>query len=155
MEEAGKEAIRTALALGHRIVPILGKSRVEVNDPDHYATTLIDAVLSGWALPTTKVAVLQDWQKGRRGEIEDINGFVVSEQRRLGGQAPVNAMLVDVAHRIERGELVAHPIKCQFADVALKGRQPLLGDPPVPAVTTGLNRRNTCPAGMRLSRLNR
>jgi len=109
MEEAGKEAIRTALALGHRIVPILGKSRVEVNDPDHYATTLIDAVLSGWALPTTKVAVLQDWQKGRRGEIEDINGFVVSEQRRLGGQAPVNAMLVDVAHRIERGELVAHP----------------------------------------------
>ena len=109
MEEAGREAIRTAIALGHRIVPILGKSRVEENDPEHYATALIDAVLSGWALPTTKVAVLQDWQKGRRGEVDDINGLVVNEQRRLGGQAPVNAKLVEIARRIERGELVPHP----------------------------------------------
>lgn len=109
MEEAGREAIRTAIALGHRIVPILGKSRVEENDPDHYATALIDAVLSGWALPTTKVAVLQDWQKGRRGEVDDINGLVVNERRRLGGQAPVNAKLVEIARRIERGELEPHP----------------------------------------------
>lgn len=109
MEEAGREAIRTALALGHRLVPILGNSRVEANDPDQYASALIDAVLSGWALPTTRVAVLQDWQKGRRGEIDDINGVVVDEQRRLGGQAPVNAKLIEIAHRIERGELEPHP----------------------------------------------
>ena len=121
MEEAGREAIRTALALGHQIVPMFGESRVAVNDPDQYAVALIDAVLAGWALPTTKVAVLQDWLKGRRGEVDDINGLVVSEQARIGGQAPVNARLVDIAHRIESGELAADPSN---ASLLLSSRAP-------------------------------
>jgi 2-dehydropantoate 2-reductase len=33
----------------------------------------------------------------------------VREQERLGGTAPVNAALVAIAHRIERGELAADP----------------------------------------------
>jgi 2-dehydropantoate 2-reductase len=109
MAAAGREAIRTGVAAGRQIVPILGIPRVETNDPDRYAEVLFEALLNGWTLPTTKVALLQDWMKGRRGEVDDINGLVVDEQRRLGGQAPVNAMLVDVAHRIERGELAADP----------------------------------------------
>ena len=109
MAAAGREAIRTGVAAGRQIVPILGIPRVETNDPDRYAEVLFEALLNGWTLPTTKVALLQDWMKGRRGEVDDINGLVVDEQRRLGGQAPVNAMLVDIAHRIERGELAADP----------------------------------------------
>jgi 2-dehydropantoate 2-reductase len=109
MKASGREAVRTALALGHSLVPILGAERVEANDPDHYANALLDMVLSGWTRPNTLVAVLQDWMKGRRGEVDDINGLVVSEQKRLGGEAPINASLVDIAHRIERGELKADP----------------------------------------------
>jgi 2-dehydropantoate 2-reductase len=109
MIESGKEAIRTGLALGYQMVPILGKSRVEVNDPDQYAKELLDAILSGWTLPDTKVAPLQDWQKGRRGEVDDINGLVVSGQRDLGGRAPVNEKLVELAHQVERGELKPDP----------------------------------------------
>ncbi len=96
---SGAEAARTALALGHRLVPIFSKSRVEVNDPEAYAKSLMDAVLSGWTLPDTRVAVLQDWMKGRRGEVDDINGLVAREQRRLGGRAPVNEKLVENSHR--------------------------------------------------------
>jgi 2-dehydropantoate 2-reductase len=109
MMVSGKEAVRTALALGHQLVPIMGNSRVEINDPDAYATALLDQVLSGWTLPDTLVTVLQDWRKGRRGEIDDINGLVVREQERLGGEAPINAKLVDISHRVERGELKADP----------------------------------------------
>ncbi len=109
MRASGREAVRTALALGHKLVPILGKTRVEANDPDHYANVLLDAVLTGWTRPNTRVTVLQDWMKGRRGEVDDINGLVVREQERLGGEAPINARLVDIAHRIERGELKADP----------------------------------------------
>jgi 2-dehydropantoate 2-reductase len=109
MVEAGKEAIRTGLALGHQLVPILGKSRVEANDPDQYARSLFDAVLNDWTLPNTKVAVLQDWMKGRRGEIDDINGLITSAQTKIGGHAPVNAKLVEIAHRVESGELKADP----------------------------------------------
>ncbi|MCZ6590493.1 MAG: 2-dehydropantoate 2-reductase [Alphaproteobacteria bacterium] len=109
MVASGREAVRTALALGHDLVPIFGNTRVEANDPDRYATVLLDAVLTGWTLPDTKVTVLQDWIKERRAEVNDINGLVVREQMRLGGEAPVNTRLVEIAHRIERGELKADP----------------------------------------------
>ncbi len=109
MMASGIEAIHTALALGHRLVPILGKSRVEVNDPDQYARSLLEAVLSGWTLPNTRVTVLQDWMKGRRGEVDDINGLVAREQRQLGGHAPVNENLIEIAARIESGTLTADP----------------------------------------------
>ena len=109
MQAAGREAVRTGMALGHKLVPIFGNKRIDVNDPDHYATVLLDAVLTGWTLPDTKVATLQDWIKGRRAEVDDINGLVVKEQMRLGGEAPVNKQLVEIAQRIERGELKADP----------------------------------------------
>ena len=107
MMASGREAVRTAMALGHELVPIFGKLQVEANDPDGYATVLLDAVLSDWTLPDTRVTVLQDWDKSRRAEVDDINGLVVREQERLGGAVPVNAGLVEIAHRIERGELAA------------------------------------------------
>jgi 2-dehydropantoate 2-reductase len=66
----------------------------EGSDPEAYAKSLMDAVLSGWTLPDARVAVLQDWMKGRRGEVDDVNGLVTREQRRLRGHAPVNEKLV-------------------------------------------------------------
>jgi 2-dehydropantoate 2-reductase len=109
MKAAGKEAIRTGLALGYDLVPIFGDKRIEENDPDHYATVLLDKVLSNWTLPDTKVTTLQDWIKGRRAEVDDINGLVVQEQAKLGGVAPINSKLVEIAHQIERGELKSDP----------------------------------------------
>ena len=109
MRAAGREAMRTGIGLGHRLVPIFGDKRVEVNDPDHHATALFDAVLKGWTLSDTKVATLQDWIKGRRGEIDEINGLVATEQAGLGGEAAVNRRLVAIAQRIERGELAPDP----------------------------------------------
>ena len=109
MRAAGREAMRTGIGLGHQLVPIFGDKRVEVNDPDHHATVLFDAVLKGWTLSDTKVASLQDWMKGRRGEVDDINGLVVEGQERLGGETPVNRQLVEIAQRIERGELAPDP----------------------------------------------
>lgn len=114
MMASGREAVRTALALGHDLVPIFGNTHVEANDPDGYATVLLDAVLSDWTLPDTKVTVLQDWIKARRAEVDDINGLVVREQEKLGGAAPVNAGLVEIAHRIERGELAADPANAEL-----------------------------------------
>jgi 2-dehydropantoate 2-reductase len=109
MKAAGREAVRTAMALGQDLVPIFGDERIDVNDPDHFASVLLDRVLTGWTLPDTKVATLQDWLKGRRAEVDDINGLVVREQERLGGAAPVNARLVEISRQVERGELAADP----------------------------------------------
>jgi 2-dehydropantoate 2-reductase len=108
-DAAGQEALDTALALGHKIVPLFGIPGLEEHGPDTYAAAVLDAIISGWALEDTRVALLQDWMKGRRGEGEDINGYVVAQQAKLGGQAPVNAALVELSREIERGELSPSP----------------------------------------------
>lgn len=109
MKAAGREAVRTGLALGYDLVPIFGSTQIEENDPDHYATVLLDAVLTHWTLPDTKVTTLQDWTKGRRAEVDDINGVVVRVQSALDRAAPINTRLVEIAHEIECGDLAPDP----------------------------------------------
>jgi 2-dehydropantoate 2-reductase len=105
MDAAGTEALDTALALGNKIVPMFGQEGIDDLPPERYAAALLDAVLAGWSLEDTKVAILQDWLKGRKGEGEEMSGLVVREQERLGGSAPVNQMLVELSRRVESGEL--------------------------------------------------
>jgi 2-dehydropantoate 2-reductase len=114
MKASGREAVRTGMALGYELVPIFGNDRIEANDPDQYASELLNAVLTHWTLSDTKVTTLQDWTKGRRAEVDEINGLVVAEQARLGGDAPINTQLVEIAHRIERGELDADPANAEM-----------------------------------------
>jgi 2-dehydropantoate 2-reductase len=109
MLEAGKEAVRTAIALGNRLVPIFGMTEEDLTEPDQYAIDLLDQVLEKFSSPTTRTTVLQDWIKGRRSEVDQVNGLVVDEQARLGGTAPANALAVELAHRIESGDLRADP----------------------------------------------
>ena len=44
----------------------------------------------------------QEMAKGRRTEIEFLNGFVVREGAQVGMQARANARLVDVVKKVER-----------------------------------------------------
>mgnify|MGYP002423059592 FL=1 len=51
----------------------------------------------------------QDMQKGRRTEIEFLNGFVVREGEKVGMACPANAALTDIVKRVETGELKPDP----------------------------------------------
>ena len=48
-------------------------------------------------------------QKGRRTEIEFLNGFVVREGARVGLAARANEKLVELVTKVERGELRPDP----------------------------------------------
>ena len=109
MLAAGKEAVRTAVGLGHRTVPIFGLPEPQTGDPERFVETMLDTVYTKWSLPNTKTTVLQDWIKGRHSEVEEINGLVVREQHRLGGTCPANQITVELARRIESGELDRSP----------------------------------------------
>lgn len=109
MRAAGYEAMRAALADGAKIVPILGMSPTMTNDPERYVDEIFDEVLRTFMMGDTLTTVLQDWRKGRRGEVMDINGFVVKTLRAAGQSAPVNQRVVDAARAIETGRLVAQP----------------------------------------------
>ena len=51
----------------------------------------------------------QDMAKGRRTEIEYLNGFVVHEGEQIGIQARANERLVEIVKKVERGELRQDP----------------------------------------------
>ncbi|MGF1650688.1 MAG: ketopantoate reductase family protein [Hyphomicrobiaceae bacterium] len=51
----------------------------------------------------------QDIEKGRRTEIDDLNGFVALRAGEVGLQAPLNAGIADIVRRVERGEVAQNP----------------------------------------------
>lgn len=105
MIEAGREAARTAVELGNHLVPILGLREENVGTPEEFAEQLLGVVHDEYSIPGQKTTVLQDWIKGRRSEVNQVNGLVVEQQRKLGGKAPVNERVVEIAHKIESGEI--------------------------------------------------
>lgn len=105
---AGHETLDAALAAGRSIVPIFdGEVGAEHLTRDRYVEYLLGIVLADYTLPDTLTTVLQDWRKGRRAEIEEINGTVLTVLD--AERAPANARILDLARRIERGELQAKP----------------------------------------------
>jgi 2-dehydropantoate 2-reductase len=109
MVECGKEAARAAVADGSRLVPIFGLTADQVTGPDQYAHDLLGEVLDKYSLPDTRTTVLQDWMKDRHSEYREVNGLVVDVLAAAGETAPVNAHVVDLAQRIEAGELERGP----------------------------------------------
>lgn len=109
MRAAGYEAMRAALADGARIVPIIGMPPVMSNHPERYVDQIFEEVLKTFSRPDTLTTSLQDWRKGRRAEVAEVNGHVVETLRRHGQSAPVNERIVALALQIESGALAARP----------------------------------------------
>jgi 2-dehydropantoate 2-reductase len=105
MLRAGREALDAAIGTGHRLVPIFGLESVDPHRPDLFVEAIFDMMLDLYVLPHTRSTVLQDWMKGRKSEVDEINGRVVRELAALGQKAPVNAAATEIAHKIERKEL--------------------------------------------------
>lgn len=119
MDAMSREAYALALDLGIAIRPALGIAAEDVPDGDQYALDLLDRVLSHFSQPGTRVAVLQDWQKGRRGELDAFSGYIVRKRAELGGRAPVNEAVLRLAERLERGELTPSPANAPLVREAL------------------------------------
>jgi 2-dehydropantoate 2-reductase len=107
MVASGTEALRAGLAQGYPVLPIFGLQPEDVKNEDTVVDTLLDALYRGFVTPGTTTTVLQDWSKSRHSEVDDLNGQVVTSSASAGLSTPVNAAVVEVAHRIERGELDA------------------------------------------------
>jgi 2-dehydropantoate 2-reductase len=51
----------------------------------------------------------QDMVKGRRTEIEFLNGLVARKGEEIGIPTPANVVLTDIVKRVEKGELQPDP----------------------------------------------
>lgn len=120
MVRAGQEALDVGRAAGHSVLPIFGLTPEEIADPGTIVQTMLDKLYDGFVVPGATTTVLQDWTKSRHSEVDDLNGEVVSVGERVGVGTPVNRAVVDLAHRIERGEIDPRPENASilFAAVA-------------------------------------
>ena len=82
-------------------MPSLGIKAEEMPDSDQYGLDLMDAVFTRFSQPKTREAVLQDWDKSRRDELDAFSKYVVQKGREMGMPTPVNQAIVDLAVRIE------------------------------------------------------
>jgi 2-dehydropantoate 2-reductase len=119
MDAMSREAYALATELGIRMQPSLGIAAADMPDSDQYALDLLDRVLSHFSKPDTRVAVLQDWDKGRRAELDAFSGYIVAKRAEIGGSAPVNEAILRLSERVERGELVPSPQNAPLLMAAL------------------------------------
>ena len=100
----GLEVIRVALALGIELEPIVADLTVEelIATPEALLGKGQPAIVPGREAPNF---ISQDLAKGRRTEIDYINGLVAAKGRDVGIATPVSDRAVDIVHRLERGEL--------------------------------------------------
>ena len=103
-----KECIDVCAAGGIRIEPVQGKDIVKLLD---YKGCVKKAV-SFFIIPIAirkharlKASMLQDLEKDKLTEVDAINGAVSDYGRKVNCPTPMNDMVVDVIHRIEKGEL--------------------------------------------------
>jgi 2-dehydropantoate 2-reductase len=109
MRRVGYEAMDAALADGAQVVPVIGMPPITSNDPDRFVDEIFDEVLRTFSRDDTLTTSLQDWRKGRRAEIADVNGHVVETLKAQGRDAPVNARIAEIALEIEAGRLAPGP----------------------------------------------
>jgi 2-dehydropantoate 2-reductase len=103
MIEAGDEALSVAALDGLTVRPIFGMDGDRASDPSTYMETVLDELMANYILDHSRSTILQDWMKGRRAEVREINGLVVEGLARHGRPAPVNRAFVEFALDIEAG----------------------------------------------------
>jgi 2-dehydropantoate 2-reductase len=103
MIRAGDEALRVAREEDIEIRPIFGMTGNAAAHPETFMETILDELVAHYVKPHSRSTFLQDWIKGRRSEVGEVNGLVVERLAAHGLRAPVNQALVEFAGDIERG----------------------------------------------------
>ena len=111
------EGVRVGQALGYQLEHIRAHepetlARAMEGDAaalDEIETAILAALRSNTRSDLARPSMGQDMFKGRRTEIEFLNGFVVREGEKIGLAARANERLVDLVKKVERGELKQDP----------------------------------------------
>lgn len=103
-----KECIDVCAAGNIRIEPVQGKDIVKLLDykgciKKAFSFFIIPIAIRKHAL--LRASMLQDLEKGKKCEVDAINGVVSVYGRKVGVPTPMNDAVVNVIHRIENGEL--------------------------------------------------
>ncbi|MGH7154607.1 MAG: ketopantoate reductase family protein, partial [Acetobacteraceae bacterium] len=113
----GGEAVRVGQALGYRLGKIGAldpEQLARANEGDRAALTEVERLMLEGTGSTARSdlqrpSMAQDMAKGRRTEIEFMNGFIAAKGAEAGVPAPTHAALTETVLRVERGHLAPSP----------------------------------------------
>lgn len=102
-----KECIDVAAAAGIKIEPVQGKDIVKLLDYGNpikkkFAFVLIPICIKKHA--ALKASMLQDLEKGKKCEVDAINGVVCAYGKKYGVKTPYNDKVCEIIHGIEDGK---------------------------------------------------
>ncbi len=102
-----KECIDVAAAAGIKIEPVQGKDIVKLLDYNNplkkkFAYILIPICIKKHA--ALRASMLQDLEKGKKCEIDAINGVVCAYGKKYGVKTPYNDKVCEIIHGIEDGK---------------------------------------------------
>ncbi|HEV8436605.1 MAG TPA: 2-dehydropantoate 2-reductase [Methylomirabilota bacterium] len=106
------EVIQVGRAAGHEVEPIYGIAAqrfVDAAAGRGLASVEAEMAASAKFLSGGRPSLLQDVMKGRRTEIDHLNGYVSRQGKKLGVKTPVNDAVVELVHRHGVGTLKPDP----------------------------------------------
>lgn len=105
----GRESLAVGVASGYRVDPLFGLRADEVaGDDDNVLTTIVKTLVRHLG-SRSRTAPIHDHIKGRRGEIDYINGVVVRKGRELGIPTPYNDAVVEIDRLINTRQVEMDP----------------------------------------------
>jgi 2-dehydropantoate 2-reductase len=108
------EVIRVGRAAGHEVEPIFhitAQRFLDAAEGRGLAEVEADVGRDAKTRAGGRPSLLQDVLRKRRTEIDDLNGYVVAEGRRLGVPTPFNEKVVELFHRHPVGTLTPDPAR--------------------------------------------
>lgn len=103
------ELVNVATSLGITVEPIVGIEayKFEESLTNRTVREEVENMISGSAkaVGTGKPSLAQDIAKGRKTEVDSLNGYVVLKGNEVGVPTPVNKAIVDFTKRVEAGEV--------------------------------------------------
>ena len=109
MLRAGQEAMDVGDALGYKRLPIMGLTKNDCVSSSRTVEAMLARGYQEFILTQTKAGILQDWEKGRRSEAWNMNGYVVEKAVNFGIDVPVNKAIMDITKLIESHKLKPKP----------------------------------------------
>ena len=103
-----KECIDVCAKGGIRIEPVQGKDIVKLLDYHNPIKKAVAYMIIPIAIrkhAKLKASMLQDIEKGKLTEVDAINGAVCDYGRKVDFPTPANDKVVEIIHKIEKGEL--------------------------------------------------
>ena len=103
-----KECIDICAKGGIRIEPVQGKDIVKLLDYHNPIKKAVAYMIIPIAIrkhAKLKASMLQDIEKGKLTEVDAINGAVCNYGRKVDFPTPANDKVVEIIHKIEKGEL--------------------------------------------------